>query len=81
MDPQIGRAGFRIAFYVIFVSGALLFFVRPGTAEFVVTVLSLIVGMLFASAIGILALIARRLGPPRVPSATPGWESEAEEEG
>ncbi|NOZ29758.1 MAG: hypothetical protein GXP39_17155 [Chloroflexi bacterium] len=66
MDPQIGRAGFRIAFYVILVSGALLFVVPRGTAEFFVSVLSLLVGVLFAIIIGVLALIAGRLSGPRM---------------
>ncbi|MCS7220385.1 MAG: hypothetical protein RML36_00805 [Anaerolineae bacterium] len=60
MDPQIGRAGFRIAFYVTMVSAALLFFLRPGTAEFVVTALSLLVGLLFGAVIvGIVWITAR----------------------
>ncbi len=78
MDPQIGRAGFRIAFYVVLVSGVLLFFVQPGTAEFVVTVLSLGVGLLFASIIAVLALIAGRLGRPNV--APPAIMQDSDEE-
>jgi hypothetical protein len=38
----------------------LLFIVQPGTAEFIVTVTTLVMGLLFA---GILALLARRSNP------------------
>jgi len=58
MPPEMGRAFFRIAFFVTLVSAALLFFLTPGTAEFVVDVLALGVGLFF---IGIIALLARRL--------------------
>ncbi|HEY65754.1 MAG TPA: hypothetical protein G4O02_14410 [Caldilineae bacterium] len=61
MDPQIGRAGFRIAFYVIIVSGVMLFFLQPGTAEFVISALSLAIGLLFAVTIGVLAFVASRI--------------------
>lgn len=56
MSPEMGRAFFRIAFFVTFVSAALLPFLSPGTAEFVVDVLALGVGLVFIAAI---ALIVR----------------------
>ena len=56
MSPEMGRAFFRIAFFVTFVSVGLLPFLSPGTAEFVVDVLALGVGLLF---IGAIALIVR----------------------
>ena len=62
MDPQIGRAGFRIAFYVAMVSGTMLFFLRPGTAEFVVAALSLLMGLLFGAVIAILVWVSTRPG-------------------
>ncbi len=58
MPPEMGRAFFRIAFFVTLVSAALLFFLTPSTAEFVVDVLALGVGLLF---IGIIFFLARRL--------------------
>ncbi|MCD6289366.1 MAG: hypothetical protein J7M34_02600 [Anaerolineae bacterium] len=70
MDPQVGRLGFRIAFYVVFVSGVMLFFLQPGTAEFVVAVLSLVIGLVFATVIGVLAVVASRIRPPSVSSST-----------
>jgi len=47
MNPQLGKAWFQVASFITIVSAILLFFVQPGTAEFVVTVLSLIIGVLF----------------------------------
>jgi len=57
MDPQIGRAGFRIAFFMTFVSAILLLVVKPGTAEFGVAVLTIAIGLIF---IGAVAFLVRR---------------------
>ena len=51
MPPEMGRAFFRIAFFVTFVSAALLPFLTPGTAEFVVDVLALVIGLVFIAVI------------------------------
>ncbi len=48
---------FRVAVFLIITSTGLLFIVQPGTAEFIVTVTTLVMGLLFA---GILAVLARR---------------------
>ncbi|MEK7440981.1 MAG: hypothetical protein AABZ78_09315 [Chloroflexota bacterium] len=47
MNPQLGKAWFQVASFITIVSAILLFFEKSGTAEFVVTVLSLIIGVLF----------------------------------
>lgn len=57
MSPQLGQAAFRIAFFVAFVSGGLLFFLKPGSAEFVVSVVTLVIGL---TAILVIAVIVRR---------------------
>ncbi len=62
MDPQITRAGFRIAFYVVMVSGIMLLFLQPGTAEFVVAAMSLMIGVFFAAVIGGLVFLTTRTG-------------------
>jgi hypothetical protein len=54
MDPGTGRAAFRIAFFVIFMSALMLPFLTPGTPEFVVDVLALGVGLLFAGTVFVL---------------------------
>jgi preprotein translocase subunit Sss1 len=56
MPPEMGRAFFRIAFFVTLVSAVLLPFLSPGTAEFVVDLLALGIGFVF---IGIVAFFAR----------------------
>jgi len=58
VSPHLGRAAFRIAFFIAFVSGALLFFLEPGSAEFVVSVVTLLIGLIFMVAI---AVIVRRV--------------------
>ncbi|GAB4558931.1 MAG: hypothetical protein Kow0047_04420 [Anaerolineae bacterium] len=60
MDPQIGLMGFRIAVYVVLVSGGMLLFLKPGTAEFVISALSLGIGLLFGGIIGIWAYVSGR---------------------
>ena len=57
MTPELGRAAFRIAFFITFVSAVLLLFIEPGTAEFVVDVLALSIGIIF---IGIIAFFVRQ---------------------
>ena len=47
LSPEIGQAGFRLAFFIMLLSGGLLFLVQPGTAEFVITVATFAVGLVF----------------------------------
>jgi uncharacterized membrane protein len=56
MTPDTGKAFFRIAVFITLVSLALLPFLKPGTAEFVVDVLALAVGLV---AIAVVAILAR----------------------
>jgi uncharacterized membrane protein len=56
VNPETGRAFFRIAIFITLVSLVLLPFLTPGSAEFVVDVLSLAVGLV---SIAIIAILAR----------------------
>jgi hypothetical protein len=56
VSPQAGKAWFQIAVFITIVSAGLLFFQRPGTAEFVISVATLVVGLLF---IALLALMIK----------------------
>lgn len=47
ISPQLGRAVFRIIVFITVTSLILLPFVRPGSAEFVVTVVTLAIGICF----------------------------------
>ena len=59
MDPQIGLAGLRIALFLILTAGGMLFFLQPGTAEFSITVVTLLIGLAFA---GFIVLLVRIVG-------------------
>ena len=51
MNPEAGRAWFRIAITIMVVSGMLVYFTEPGTAERVVSEITLLIGLLFSGAI------------------------------
>jgi hypothetical protein len=57
MSAEMGRAFFRIAVFMVVMSAILLPFLPVGSAEFVVDVVTLILGLVF---VGILAFLARR---------------------
>lgn len=57
MNPEAGRAWFRIAVMITMVSAALVYFTEPGTAERVVSVITLIIGLLF---IGVIVVLVRQ---------------------
>lgn len=58
MSPDLGRAAFRIAFFIIFTTLLVLPFLKTGTAEFGVAILTLMIGLSF---IGVIAFLVRRL--------------------
>lgn len=60
MDSQIGRAGFHIGFYIAFVSGILLFFLRRGTAEFMITLFTFAVALIFLLIIAVIVRWSQR---------------------
>jgi hypothetical protein len=57
MNPEAGRAWFRIAVTITLVSAVLVFVTKSGTAERVVSVITLIIGLLF---IGTIIVLIRR---------------------
>ena len=57
MNPQAAKAALQLALFVVIAAGLSLLCVRPDSAEFVVTVLSLVVGLMF---LGAVAFIIRR---------------------
>jgi hypothetical protein len=63
LDPTALNAALRVAVLILIVALAMLPFQPPNSAEFVVTVLAAIVGLLF---VGLVALLARMSGsrPP-----------------
>jgi riboflavin transporter FmnP len=57
MNPELGQAWFRVALFITLVSAALLIFVQPGTAEFVITVMTFITGLVF---VGVVVFMVKR---------------------
>ena len=57
MNPDVGRAWFRIATTITALSAVLVFLTEPGTAERVVSVITLLIGLIF---IGTIILLIRR---------------------
>ncbi|HEU0296717.1 MAG TPA: hypothetical protein VFR47_28530 [Anaerolineales bacterium] len=57
MNPEAGRAWFRIATMITVVSAVLVYFTEPGTAERVVSVITLLIGLLFI--VTIIVLVRR----------------------
>jgi hypothetical protein len=59
LSPEIGRVAFRIAIFLVLVAGGLLLTLSPGTPEFAVTILTLLIGVLF---LGVIIVSIRVLG-------------------
>lgn len=58
ISPQLGQAAFRIIVFLIVTSLILLPFVKPGSAEFVVTIITLVLGICFG--VVLFALVRRQ---------------------
>ncbi len=58
MNPQMAKAGLGLGFFVIVAAALILPLQAPGSAEFVVTVLALIVGIVM---VAVVAFAIRRL--------------------
>lgn len=60
LSPEIGRFAFQIGFFITLVSGVLLFLLDPGSAEFVLTVAALAVGLIFLLIVFVLVRLSNR---------------------
>jgi len=58
MSPEAGQAWFRLGTFLVLMSLVSLLFVERGSAEFVVSVLALLIGL---AMLGLVAWIVRRL--------------------
>jgi hypothetical protein len=58
--PELGKAGLRIGFLIVIPSFFLMFFLDPGTAEYAITLLTLVMGVVFLVAVTLLVLYSRR---------------------
>jgi hypothetical protein len=59
LSPEVGRYAFRWAMLILLLAGGLLATLRPGTPEFAITLLTLLIGLLF---LGILVVCIRLIG-------------------
>ena len=66
MDAELLRAGFRIGFLIAILAVVMLPFQDPSSAEFVVTVLALVVGSAFLLGLALLARHSNMPMPGRV---------------
>lgn len=60
ISPQMGKQALQYASWIILVSLGLLLILDRGSAEFVITVISLIVGLLFAGTAWLLIRLSQR---------------------
>jgi hypothetical protein len=67
VDPLALQAAFRVALLILIAAALMLPFQPPNSAEFVVTVLAAVVGLIF---VGVVALLARMSGS-RPPNSRP----------
>ena len=82
MDPTALQAAFRVAILILVAAVVMLPFQPPNSAEFVVTVLAAVVGLIF---VGLVALLARLSGSrppnPRPVDTVSGMGSNVPSEG
>ena len=57
MHPDLGKGWFQIASFFTLTSAVLLLFQQPNTAEFIITVTGLVIGLVF---MGVIIVIVRR---------------------
>ncbi len=51
MTPDVGKAWFQIAIFIILVSGILVFMTARDSAEFVISVTSLVIGLVLLAVV------------------------------
>ncbi len=59
LSPEVGRYAFRWAIFILLLAGGLLATLRPGTPEFAITLLTLLIGVLF---LGVIVVFVRIIG-------------------
>ncbi len=60
MSPELGRAAFRLAVFIVVVALGLLLIVPRCTAEFVITLVSLGIGLVFSALVVLLVWVSGR---------------------
>ena len=57
MNPETGRAALQMALFITVVSGGLVLFEPPGTAEYLISLAALAIGLTF---LGLVLILIRR---------------------
>ncbi|MBN1640019.1 MAG: hypothetical protein JXA09_02195 [Anaerolineae bacterium] len=60
ISPQVGRVAFRIAFTMFALSGILVLSLDPGSAEYVISVVTMALGIAFMATILVLVRLVSR---------------------
>lgn len=60
MSSNLGHAAFRLGFFIVFVSGILLFFLERGTAEQAITLFTLVISLIFLGMVVLFTYLGRR---------------------
>lgn len=60
MSSDLGQAAFRIGFFVVFVTSLLLLFLERGSAEQLITIFTLVIGLVFLAVIIIVVRLGQR---------------------
>ena len=60
MSGDLAQAAFRLGFFIVFISGGLLFFLEPGTAEQAISLLTLLIGLVFLAGVVIMIRLGQR---------------------
>ena len=59
LSPEVGRYAFRWAIFIVLLAVGLLVTLSPGTPEFAITLLTLLIGLLF---LGVIVVFVRIIG-------------------
>jgi len=59
LSPEVGRYAFRWAIFIVLLAVGLLLGLRPGTPEFAITLLTLLIGLSF---LGVIVVLVRIVG-------------------
>ena len=59
IGPQIGQLAFRVAFMMVSISAIMIFILTPGSAEYWISVITLILGIAFMGVIFFLVRVFR----------------------
>ncbi len=60
MGSDLGQGAFRIGFFVVFVTSLLLLFLERGSAEQMITIFTLVIGLIFLAVIIIVVRLSQR---------------------